>query len=94
LGPDSLEFAPERFLGKLHSYDKHFMPFGFGTRSCVGYKFPILAVKIYLCLLLRNHEVVIENFDQELRWTALLGVEKPFPFMVRPVDLASVAVET
>ncbi|XP_041359178.1 taurochenodeoxycholic 6 alpha-hydroxylase-like [Gigantopelta aegis] len=48
------EFNPDRFLdeSKLHSCS--FLPFLVGSRTCIGFKFALLEIKITLCTLLRH----------------------------------------
>jgi cytochrome P450 len=87
-GPDVHQFVPERFLDEKRKTKEHFMPFGYGKRMCVGFKFAELAAKLYLILLLRNYEVTMKNFGQIPRFTGFLDVEKPFPFTVKKFHYA------
>ncbi|KAN0075036.1 Cytochrome P450 [Elaphomyces granulatus] len=75
-GFDAGEFVPERFLGG-YKKDQPFMPFGYGPRSCVGYKFAILAVKVYLVTLLKAYQVDVRDHDHEMKLGTLLEPMKP-----------------
>ena len=37
--PDPLTFSPERWLADDHKSDRYLMPFGRGTRGCLGQKY-------------------------------------------------------
>ncbi|KDO64199.1 hypothetical protein CISIN_1g022822mg [Citrus sinensis] len=54
-GADSNEFKPERFangISEACKYPQTYIPFGTGTRLCVGQNFAMLELKIMLSLLL------------------------------------------
>ncbi|KAK2652105.1 hypothetical protein Ddye_011961 [Dipteronia dyeriana] len=54
-GPDANEFNPDRFRGGISEACKHpqaYVPFGYGTRLCLGQSFAMLQLKLVLCLLL------------------------------------------
>ncbi|KAL5738916.1 hypothetical protein ACOSQ2_028096 [Xanthoceras sorbifolium] len=54
-GPDVGEFKPERFAGGISEackYPQAYVPFGYGTRMCIGQTFAMLELKIVLSLLL------------------------------------------
>lgn len=56
-GEDADEFRPERFEGGVAEackYPQAYLPFGFGSRICVGQNFALMEVKIMLSLLLSN----------------------------------------
>ncbi|WCJ27886.1 Cytochrome P450 714A1 [Euphorbia peplus] len=56
-GSDSNEFKPERFANGISEACKHpqaYIPFGLGTRLCVGQTFAMLELKILLSLILSN----------------------------------------
>ncbi|KAG6986587.1 hypothetical protein G7Y79_00077g099790 [Physcia stellaris] len=75
-GPDAREFVPERFLGGYNK-EQPFMAFGYGPRNCVGYKFPILAAKVYLAMLLKKYQVDVKDPDHQVRIETLLETSKP-----------------
>uniref|UniRef100_A0A1D1XMK0 Cytochrome P450 734A1 n=1 Tax=Anthurium amnicola TaxID=1678845 RepID=A0A1D1XMK0_9ARAE len=54
-GPDAHEFNPERFAQRISGACKFphaYIPFGLGTRSCVGQHFAMVELKIVLSLIL------------------------------------------
>lgn len=54
-GPDAGDFKPERFAGGISEACKHpqaYIPFGYGTRLCIGQTFAMLELKVVLSLLL------------------------------------------
>lgn len=54
-GPDASEFKPERFAGGVVAACKHpqaYVPFGLGSRICLGQNFAMTEIKVILCLLL------------------------------------------
>ncbi|KAI9773767.1 MAG: hypothetical protein M1839_002000 [Geoglossum umbratile] len=75
-GPDAGEFVPERFLGG-YKKDQPFMSFGYGPRSCVGYKYAVLASKVYLATLLKTYQVDVKDKDHEVKLRSLLETAKP-----------------
>ncbi|XP_059434198.1 cytochrome P450 714C2-like [Corylus avellana] len=56
-GPDAKEFNPERFANGVSGACKLpqvYMPFGFGSRKCLGQNFAIVELKIILALIVSN----------------------------------------
>ncbi|KAL3715320.1 hypothetical protein ACJRO7_007104 [Eucalyptus globulus] len=54
-GPDAQEFKPERFKDGVSEACKHpqgYIPFGYGSRLCLGQTFAMLEMKIVLALIL------------------------------------------
>ncbi|XP_050219772.1 LOW QUALITY PROTEIN: cytochrome P450 714A1-like [Mercurialis annua] len=56
-GPDSNEFRPERFadgVSKACKFAQAYIPFGLGTRLCLGKNFAMIQLKIILSLIISN----------------------------------------
>lgn len=56
-GPDVGEFKPERFargIAEACKYPQSYIPFGFGSRLCIGQTFAMLELKILVSLMLSN----------------------------------------
>ncbi|XP_077216501.1 cytochrome P450 714C2-like [Tasmannia lanceolata] len=54
-GPDAHEFNPERFSNGVFNackYPHAYIPFGIGTRTCLGQNFAMTELKVLLCLIL------------------------------------------
>ncbi|XP_076464210.1 cytochrome P450 3A2-like [Babylonia areolata] len=56
-GPQPQEFDPTRFSPERKSgrHPLAWMPFGAGSRTCVGQRFALVQIKMVLCHLLREH---------------------------------------
>jgi cytochrome P450 len=87
-GHDAGQFRPERFLGGKPT-EGQFMPFGLGTRACVGYEFPMLSIKVFLVLLLSRYSVDMQHVDQTIKFGAMLEPCEPFVFSVRKLEQMS-----
>ncbi|KAF3037612.1 hypothetical protein E8E12_002684 [Didymella heteroderae] len=76
-GPTASKFDPDRFLGGIDK-SKPFMAFGSGTRDCVGYKFALLAVKVYLITLLKTYTFKVEENNCTPKLNTLLETSGPY----------------
>ncbi|THU92957.1 cytochrome P450 [Dendrothele bispora CBS 962.96] len=83
-GPDAREWKPERWLdgvpqkvvdAKMPGVYSHLMTFIGGGRSCIGFKFSELEMKIVISLLLQNFEFT--STGKTLRWQ-MSGVLSPY----------------
>jgi cytochrome P450 len=54
LYPDPDRFSPERFLGRDYS-PFEYLPFGGGSRRCIGASFAVYEMKLVLATVLRAH---------------------------------------
>ncbi|KAM7183904.1 Cytochrome P450 [Rhypophila sp. PSN 637] len=82
-GEDTKEFIPERFLadeqgdsGKKRPIGP-LMSFGYGPRSCVGYKFASIAAKVYIITLLRMYKVGVQGTEHGMKLGTLLEPGNP-----------------
>jgi len=92
-GPDAGEFVPERFVGgfkkdqpfmsfgygprncvRLPLYSSYKRETDIFK---VGYKFAVLAAKVYLVTLLRTFQVDVKDHDHEMKLGTLLETTKP-----------------
>ncbi|OSS43712.1 hypothetical protein B5807_11476 [Epicoccum nigrum] len=89
-GKDADLFVPERWLGKTEGIPPH-LAFGYGSRSCVGYRTALLGTKMYLVELLRRYHVVLKKHDYRVSPGEILGVESPLTieFLKARTSLAS-----
>ncbi|KAK7040122.1 hypothetical protein VNI00_009927 [Paramarasmius palmivorus] len=83
-GPDADQWKPERWLGslpktvtdaRLPGVYSHLMTFNAGGRSCIGFKFSQLEMKVVLSLLIRSFE--FSPSDKQINW-AMTGVASPW----------------
>lgn len=54
-GPDASEFKPERFsegISKACKFPQAYLPFGAGTRLCLGKNFAMVQLKVVLALII------------------------------------------
>jgi cytochrome P450 len=58
--PDPLEFRPERFLGRSYT-PFEYMPFGGGSRRCLGAAFAMYEMKVVLAELLSHPDLQLEE---------------------------------
>lgn len=76
------EFMPERFLrdGRLHK-PEHFLPFGGGRRSCMGYKMVQYISFATIASLLKNFTILpVDNESYKVPIGNLALPEKTFNF--------------
>ena len=75
-GPDAREFKPERFAGGVSAackYPQAYIPFGLGSRICLGQNFALLEIKEALCLLLSNFSFAVSpNYHHCPQYSFLL----------------------
>lgn len=58
-GPDALEFKPERFANGVSGackYTQAYLPFGYGSRFCLGQNFTLTEIKIVIGLMVHNFD--------------------------------------
>lgn len=65
--PDPDSFRPERHLDPSCGTKSVFMPFSSGARSCIGSKFAMMELKIFLIQTLRQFRVVSKTPMQQIR---------------------------
>lgn len=61
-GPDASEFKPERFADGVNAACKHpqaYIPFGLGSRICLGQNLSMIEIKVVLCHLLSNFSFAV-----------------------------------
>lgn len=73
-GDDCDQFDPERFSAERSpNVDMfYFMPFSFGARNCIGYKFAMILMKIVLCHLISNFRFFTDMKFTELEFSYVL----------------------
>lgn len=63
LYPDPKQFKPERFIDKQYS-PYEYLPFGGGSRRCIGMAFALFEMKLVLTTVLKNLDLSIVNNHQ------------------------------
>ncbi|KAF8824009.1 hypothetical protein HHX47_DHR9000115 [Lentinula edodes] len=83
-GPDVLEWKPERWLSplpdaimnsKMPGVYSHLMTFNGGSRSCIGFKFSQLEMKVVIAMLVENFKFSPPP-DKEIFWQ-MAGIASP-----------------
>ncbi|KAJ4470157.1 cytochrome P450 [Lentinula aciculospora] len=84
-GPDANEWKPERWLSPLPEavvrarvpgIYSHLMTFSAGSRSCIGFKFSQLEMKVVLAVLFEHFKFSPSARDSDIRWQ-MNGVAAP-----------------
>lgn len=92
LWDEAEKFKPERFIknGRFVK-PEHFLPFGGGRRSCMGYKMVQLITFAIITNLLQNYDIlpiIRENYSVQVGSLAL-PTRNTFKFNFAPRNLAS-----
>lgn len=77
LYPESKQFRPERFLERQFS-PYEFLPFGGGTRRCIGEALALFEMKLVLATILQRYELALADSQPERpkRRAVTLGPER------------------
>jgi cytochrome P450 len=54
--PNPTDFFPIRWQHPTPEMNKHFTPFGYGSRTCIGKRFAMMEMKLFLWVLLQGDE--------------------------------------
>jgi cytochrome P450 len=73
-GKDVNDWRPERWLefeqdGRGAEVEKYFLPFGMGSRTCIGKNLSLLEVSKLICELLRRFEFELDEQILQKNWT-------------------------
>jgi cytochrome P450 family 4 len=85
-GSDAKKFNPFRFeaenMAKIHPYA--FVPFSFGKRMCIGYRYAMIFMKIFLVNFLRRYDVETDlTFDEvEVQITPATTFRQGYPIRI------------
>lgn len=60
LYPQPLKFKPERFINRKYS-SYEFLPFGGGSRQCLGQVFALFEMKLILATIMLNYQLKLED---------------------------------
>ncbi|XP_055602983.1 cytochrome P450 4g15-like [Uranotaenia lowii] len=64
-GPDALQFNPYRFAKEV---PRAFFGFSAGSRSCIGYRYAMMSMKIVLVQLLRKYRITTQMRPEDIRF--------------------------
>ena len=91
-GDDAAQFVPDRWLASqqekrsegVMAVPKGFMPFGYGTRTCIGYGLALVEAKVFLPRLLAKYTLhEVPGFSPTIKAGISLTVENPKGIKVR-----------
>ncbi|CAL0299177.1 unnamed protein product [Lupinus luteus] len=89
-GPDAWEFKPERFAGGVSAackYPQCYIPFGLGSRICLGQNLAMVEIKVVLSLLLSNFAFKLSpNYQHCPVYNMLLMPKYGIKLLVSKVD--------
>ncbi|XP_074593533.1 cytochrome P450 4c3-like [Brevipalpus obovatus] len=85
LYPDPLKFKPERFLDQETRLPFSFVPFSAGPRNCIGQKFALMEIKIFIALLIHQFKLTSKVKVED--------VEYCFEVVTRPIDSLEIKFE-
>ncbi|CAL0299172.1 unnamed protein product [Lupinus luteus] len=89
-GPDAWEFKPERFAGGVSAackYPQCYIPFGLGSRICIGQNLSMVEIKVVVSLLLSNFAFKPSpNYQHFLVYGSLLMPKYGIKLLVSKVD--------
>ncbi|XP_050213075.1 cytochrome P450 714A1-like [Mercurialis annua] len=89
-GPDANEFKPERFsrgISEACKYPQSYMPFGLGSRLCLGQSFAMLELKVLLALILSDFSFSLSpEYRHSPVYRMLLVPEHGIKLLVRKVQ--------
>ncbi len=86
LHPVQEAFRPERFTAERRAAlpKGAYVPFGGGSRQCIGMRFGQLEIKAIAARILREHRLELEpGYRLEVRQTPTLGPRRGMPMRVR-----------
>ncbi|XP_050452051.1 cytochrome P450 4C1-like isoform X2 [Cataglyphis hispanica] len=94
--PNPLVFDPDRFLPEnIRKSDSFYMPFSLGSRNCMGEKYAMILMKVFLSTLVRTFVFKIDEsiqIDQiDLHYNLLLNFAKPIKIRIEKRDLHEVS---
>ncbi|KAF2306605.1 hypothetical protein GH714_019743 [Hevea brasiliensis] len=97
-GPDADEFKPERFAGGVAEackYPQSYIPFGFGSRLCVGQTFAMLELKILLRSILSNFSFSLSpEYRHSPVYKMLLAPQHGIRLLARRLQRENVMTQT
>ncbi|KAL6153170.1 hypothetical protein ACJQWK_03492 [Exserohilum turcicum] len=87
-GPDANEFRPERWLDsdkeKLSLMERNWMPFGLGSRTCIGRHISLLEIAKLVPMLVSKFDFTLASHLQDGEWDAsAIWFVKPRGFQVK-----------
>ncbi|KXN74949.1 cytochrome P450, partial [Conidiobolus coronatus NRRL 28638] len=71
--PNPKKFEPERFLNGKHETDIY-LPFGGGSRMCIGMGFSLMEQRVYLAMLLQKFNIEIKEDNPDYDCLRLNGI--------------------
>lgn len=88
LYPDPWTFNPDNFLPEniAKRHKTNFLSFSGGLRGCIGYKYGMLSMKIFVCNILRNFSIHTDKKfnDMKFKFDLIMRSVNGYPVTIRP----------
>lgn len=86
LYPDPEKFDPDRFSSEVSRKSWAHIPFSEGNRSCIGKRYALIEMKIFLAHILRNFKIISldKREDIVLNWKIVLAPVTTLCFHIEP----------
>lgn len=85
LYPEPLKYKPERFFEEETRLPFSFVPFSAGPRNCIGQKFALMEIKIFIALLIHRFKLTSKSKVED--------VEYCFEVVTRPINSLEIKFE-
>jgi len=88
-GADANEFKPERFsegVSKACKYPQAYVPFGLGTRLCLGKNFAMVELKVVLALIISRFSFTLSpNYKHSPAYRMLVEPEHDVDIIIQKI---------
>jgi cytochrome P450 len=80
-------FNPDRFKDVTNFTNKHFYPFGYGVRSCIGNNLALNEATIVMCNLIKKYEILpAPGFEPDLHFGISLVTKNGLDIILKKIE--------